>query len=161
MTNTVGLSYEYATSALATVVAQTRESADTVGTAFKTIFARLESLSLGETLDDGTSLTKYSQALATVGVSIKDSNGQLKEMDVILDELGNKWQSIDKDQQMALAQTVAGMRQYNNFIALLDNYETMKLNVEIAADSEGTLDEQASIYAESWEAASDRVRAAA
>jgi TP901 family phage tail tape measure protein len=88
---------------LATVTSDTRESAETVGTAFKTIFARLESLSLGETLDDGTSLTKYSQALATVGVSIKDSNGQLKEMDVILDELGNKWQSIDKDQQMALA----------------------------------------------------------
>jgi TP901 family phage tail tape measure protein len=58
--NTVGLSYEYATSALATVVAQTRESADTVGTAFKTIFARLESLSLGETLEDDTTLTKYS-----------------------------------------------------------------------------------------------------
>jgi TP901 family phage tail tape measure protein len=96
--NTVGLSYEYATSALATVVSQTRESADTVGTAFKTIFARLESLSLGDTLEDGTNLTKYSQALATVGVSIKDSNGQLKDMDTILDELGNKWKTIDKDQ---------------------------------------------------------------
>jgi phage-related minor tail protein len=30
---TVGLSYEYATSALATVVAETRQSADTVGNA--------------------------------------------------------------------------------------------------------------------------------
>jgi TP901 family phage tail tape measure protein len=38
---TVGLSYEYATAALATVTSQTRESAETVGTAFKTIFARL------------------------------------------------------------------------------------------------------------------------
>jgi len=42
--DTVGLSYEYATSALATVVAETRQSADVVGTAFKTIFSRLESL---------------------------------------------------------------------------------------------------------------------
>lgn len=159
--NTVGLSYEYATAALATVTSQTRESAETVGTAFKTIFARLESLSLGETLDDDTTMTKYSQALAQVGVNIKTANGDLKKMDTIIDELGGKWNSISKDQQIALAQTVAGMRQYNNFIALLDNYETMKLNVEIAADSEGTLDEQASIYAESWEAASDRVRAAA
>jgi len=39
--STIGLSYEYATSALATVTAQTRQSADVVGTAFKTIFARL------------------------------------------------------------------------------------------------------------------------
>ena len=159
--STVGLSYEYATAALATVTSQTRESAETVGTAFKTIFARLESLSLGETLEDDTTMTKYSQSLATVGVNIKTANGDLKDMDTIIDELGSKWNGISKDQQIALAQTVAGMRQYNNFIALLDNYETMKLNVEIAADSEGTLDEQAAIYAESWEAASDRVRAAA
>lgn len=159
--NTVGLSYEYATAALATVTAQTRESAETVGTAFKTIFARLESLSLGETLEDNTSMTKYSQALATVGVQIKDANGTLKDMDTIIDELGQKWGLISKDQQVALAQTVAGMRQYNNFIALMDNYSTFSGNVEIASNSEGALQEQADIYAEGWEAARDRVRAAA
>ena len=38
---TVGLSYEYAASALATVTSVTRESADVVGTAFKTLFARI------------------------------------------------------------------------------------------------------------------------
>jgi TP901 family phage tail tape measure protein len=57
---TVGLSYEYAASALATVVSATRQSEETVGTSFKTIFARLSRLSLGETLEDGTNLTKYS-----------------------------------------------------------------------------------------------------
>jgi hypothetical protein len=62
-------------------------------------------------------------------------------MDSILDELGQKWKSIDKDQQIALAQTVAGMRQYNNFIALLDNYDSFKVNLEIAEDSQGTIDE--------------------
>ena len=38
---TVGLSYEYAASALATVTSTTRQSADIVGTAFKTLFARI------------------------------------------------------------------------------------------------------------------------
>lgn len=159
--STVGLSYEYATAALATVTSQTRESAETVGTAFKTIFARLESLSLGETLDDETTMTKYSQALAQVGINIKNANGQLKDMDSIIDELGQKWNGIGKDQQVALAQTVAGMRQYNNFIALMDNYDTFTANVDIAVNSEGDLSEQAEIYAESWEAARDRATAAA
>jgi hypothetical protein len=67
-------------------------------------------LSLGETLDDDTTMTKYSQALAQVGVNIKTANGDLKDMDTIIDELGGKWNSISKDQQIALAQTVAGMR---------------------------------------------------
>ena len=161
ISKTIGLSYEYATAALATVVAQTRESADTVGTAFKTIFARLESLELGETLDDDTTLTQYSAALAKVGVNIKDANGDLKDMDIILDELGAKWDNISKAQQVALARTVAGLRQYNNFIALLDNYDTFKVNVGIADDSEGTLEEQFKTYEESWQAASDRVKASA
>ena len=67
---TVGLSYEYAASALATITSTSRESADVVGTAFKTIFARIQGLSLGETLEDGTNLNKYSEALQKVGISI-------------------------------------------------------------------------------------------
>jgi TP901 family phage tail tape measure protein len=101
--DTVKLSYDYAATAVATVVAQTRQSADTVGTAFKTIFGRLESLSLGETLDDDVTLTKYSQALEAVGVHIFTANGDLKTMDTILDELGNKWNSISDAQKVALA----------------------------------------------------------
>lgn len=105
---TVGLSYEYATSALATVVAQTRQTPEVVGTAYKTLFARIQDLELGNTLDDGTTLGTYSQALEKVGINIKDTSGQLKNMDAILDEMGNKWQTLSKDQQVALAQNVAG-----------------------------------------------------
>jgi TP901 family phage tail tape measure protein len=93
---TVGLSYEYAASALATVTAETRQSADVVGTAFKTLFARIQDLELGKTLDDGTTLGKYSQALAAVGINIKQANGDVKDMNTILDEMGSKWDSLSK-----------------------------------------------------------------
>ena len=157
--DTVGLSYEYATAALATVTATTRQSADIVGNAFKTLFARIEGLKLGKTLDDGTDLNKYSKALDTVGISIKNTDGDLKEMDQILDELGARWQTLGKDQQVALAQTVAGVRQYTQLIALMENYDFFKQNVRTAKDSEGTLQEQFEIYEESWEAAQKRFRA--
>lgn len=157
--DTVGLSYETASAALATVTAETRQSADVVGTAFKTIFARMEGLSLGETLDDGTTLNKYSQALASVGVNIKDQNGELKEMDDILDETANKWELLSKNQQVALAQSVAGVRQYSQFMALMENWDKVEENRKIAMDASGELDEQNKIYEESWEAASKRVKA--
>lgn len=83
---------------MATITATTRQSEDVVGTSLKTIFARIQGLKLGETLEDGTTLNQYSQALAAVGVNIKDSNGQLKDMDIILDDLGHKWSTISKDQ---------------------------------------------------------------
>ena len=68
----VGLSYEYASAALATVTATTRQSADIVGNSFKTLFARIQGLNLGKTLDDGTTLNKYSEALFKVGINVKD-----------------------------------------------------------------------------------------
>jgi TP901 family phage tail tape measure protein len=158
--NTVGLSYEYAAAAVTTVIDKTRQSADIVGTSFKTIFARLEGLQLGKTLEDGTDLNKYAKALAAVGVNIKDQNGELKQMDQILNEMGAKWQTLTKDQQVALAQTVGGVRQYTQLIALMENFDAFQKNVQLGLGSEGTLQEQQEIYAQNWEASAKRVRAA-
>ena len=159
--DTVGLSYEKSSAALATVTAETRQSADVVGTAFRTMFARIQGLNLGKTLEDGVDLNKYSQALKVVGVNVLDSNSQLKNMDTILDELGEKWNSISEAQKVALSETVAGVRQYSQFMALMNNYDKIQQNQNLAEGSGGTLQKQADIYAESWEAARDRVKAAA
>mgnify|MGYP007095649146 FL=1 len=67
------------------------------------MFARIQGLSLGETLEDGTDLNKYSKALMKAGIDIKDQNGELKEMNVILDEMMNKWDSLGRAEQVALA----------------------------------------------------------
>lgn len=157
--NTIGLSYEYATSALATLTAKTRESANTVGNSLKTLFARIQGLTLGETLEDGTDLNKYSKALEKVGISIKDQQGELKDMNTILDEMMNKWDSLSRAEQVALAQTVGGVRQYTQLVNLMENKDYFKELVGVAKNSEGTLQEQADIYTESWEASKKRVQA--
>ena len=164
--DTVGLSYEYATAALATVTSNTRQSAGVVGTAFKTIFARMQDLELGDTLDDGTTLGTYSEALAKVGINVLDTNGNLVEMDDLLDSIAVKWDNLSKAQQVSLAQSVAGVRQYTQLVALMDNWDagdadSMMANLGYVSGAEGSLQEQADIYAESWEAARDRVTAAA
>lgn len=159
--NTIGLSYEYATSALATLTAKTRESANTVGNSLKTLFARIQGLTLGETLEDGTDLNKYSKALEKVGISIKDQQGELKDMNTILDEMMNKWDSLSRAEQVALAQTVGGVRQYTQLVNLMENKDYFKELVGVAEKSEGTLQLQADIYAKSWEGARKRVQAAA
>ena len=156
---TVGLSYEYAAAALATITATSRESEDVVGTALKTIFSRIQGLSLGETLEDGTDLNKYSEALATVGISIKDQTGEIRKMDDILDDMGAKWRTLSNDQQMALAQTVAGVRQYNQLMTLMNSWDFMQKNVETARNSDGALQKQHETYEEGWKAANKRVRA--
>lgn len=158
--NTVGLSYEYAASALTTLVDVTQQSASTIGNSLKTIFARLSSVSMGETLDDGVTLTKYTKALEQMGVTVINEQGNLKDMDDILDDMASKWGDLSNAQQVAVAQVVGGVRQYNNLISLMENYDKFKGFVSGAQDSEGYLQTQQDIYAESWAAASDRVEAA-
>lgn len=159
--DTIGLSYDYATSILAALVANTRQSADVIGTSLKTILARLQSVKLGETLEDGVELTKYTSALNAIGVSVLDLNGNLKDADDILDDTAAKWDTLNKAQQASVAQTVAGTRQYSQFIAMMANWDDVEKNLQTAQGSEGALQNQADIYAESWEAAQKRVRAAA
>lgn len=158
---TVGLSYEYATSALTTITAATRQSADVVGTALKTLFSRIQDLELGNTLDDGTTLGKYSEALEKVGINIKTQSGDLKDMDDILDEMGAKWSTLNKDQQVALAQAVAGVRQYNQLMALMNNWSDMETNVERATNAAGTLNKQQDVYMESTKAHLEQLGTAA
>lgn len=157
--DTVGLSYDYAAAAVATVVAQTRQSADIVGTAFKTLFARLEGLKLGETLEDGVDLNKYSKALASVGVDVLDATGNLRSMDEILDRLADSWETMNQAQKVALAQTVGGVRQYTQLIALMDNYDDFIANVNRAGESEGYLANRQQTFEQSWEASNKRLKA--
>ena len=158
--NTIGLSFDNAAAALATITATTRESADSVGTALRTLFARIQGLNLGETLDDGTTLNKYSKALEKVGINIKDQAGNLKEMDTILDEMGARWKTLANDEQVALAQVVGGVRQYQYVMNLMNNFDFYQENVSRAQNADGSLQEQANIYAEGWEAARNRVKTA-
>ncbi len=88
--NTVGLSYDYAATALATIVAQTRQSESTVGNGLRTLFSRMQGLKLDGETEDGVTLNKYSQALADVGVNALDASGELRDMDDILSDLGAK-----------------------------------------------------------------------
>lgn len=157
--NTVGVSMEQMSSIIATVASVTREAPESIGTSFKTILARIGDLKVGKTLEDGMSLGTVSSQLAAVGVNILDTTGELKEMGGVIEELMGKWQGMTSAEKTAVAQAVAGKRQYTQLMALMENQDMYQKSMDIAENSEGTLQSQANIYAESWEAASKQVKA--
>lgn len=157
--NTVGVSMEQVSSIIATVSSVTRESAESIGTSYKTIFARMGDLKLGKTDEDGIGLGQVSSSLEKIGVSVLDATGDLREMGDIITDLGNKWQTMTSAEKTAIAQVVAGKRQYTQLMALFENWDMYNQNLDIAANSEGALQEMQDIYAESWDAASKRVKA--
>lgn len=159
--NTVGVSMDQLTAIISTVASTTRQSATTIGTAYKTIFARMGDLKLGETLEDGLDLGTVSKQLESIGVDILNVNGDLREMGTVVEEVGEKWQTWTTAQQTAVAQAIAGKRQYTQLIALFDNWDAYQNALSISENSEGTLAEQAATFAEGWEAARRDVKAAA
>lgn len=156
--NSVGVSFNQLSSIIATVSSVTRQSAESVGTSFKTILARIGDLKLGKTDEDGVGLGSVSKQLNAMGIHILDATGELRDMGGVVEEIGDKWQGMNKATQTALAQAVAGKRQYTQLVALFDNWQMYKDDKAIAEDSKGALQKMQNTYAESWDAASKKVQ---
>lgn len=152
--NLAGMSIEYTTALLAKGIETTQEAPESIGTALKTIVARMRELSdYGKTLEDGASVNKVESALAAAGIELRDVNGEFRDLETIFNELGPKWDHLNTMQQQAIAQAVAGTRQQSRFVAIMQDWErTQELAAE-AQDSAGASAAQYAVYAQSMEAA--------
>lgn len=158
--NTVGVGFDQMSSIISTVSSVTRESAESIGTSYKTILARIGDLKLGDVVEDGVTVTlgSVSKELQKIGVNILDANGEMRDMGTVIEEIGAKWQGMNNAQKAAVAQTIAGKRQYTQLMALFENWDKYQNNMSITENSDGALDEMQNKWAEGWEAASNRVR---
>ena len=134
---------------LATVISVTRQAPESVGTAFKTIYARLGDLAVDGEDEFGTKLGEVSTKLKTMGIDILDSQGQMRDMGTVMEEVAEKWDGWTQAQRQAAAVAMAGKRQYNNLIALFDNWDMYTDAVNTSANAMGTLQNQQDIYMES------------
>lgn len=151
--NALGVDVDQMNAILSTSISVTRQAPETIGSAYKTIFARMSTISAGGTdEEDGATLTSYTDKMSKLGINVLDANNQLRDMGDVIEEVGGKWSSFSKEQQIALAQVMAGTRQYNNLIALFDNWDKYTDALNMSANAAGTLNEQQEIYAESAKA---------
>lgn len=151
--NALGVDVDQMNAILSTSISVTRQAPETIGSAYKTIFARMSTISAGGTdEEDGATLTSYTDKMNKLGINVLDANNQLRDMGDVIEEVGGKWSSFSKEQQIALAQVMAGTRQYNNLIALFDNWDKYTAALNMSANAAGTLNEQQDIYMQSTQA---------
>ena len=160
--NSAGMSFENTSAMLTTMIEATQESPENLGTAMKTIIARFtelkENVSATESEFDDLDYNKVDKALKSIGVSLKDANGQFRNIDEVLLETAEKWNTLDRNSQRYIATISAGSRQQSRFIALMENYErTMEL-VNVAQDSAGRSSEQFAKYQDSIENKVNRLK---
>ena len=155
--NIMGVDVDQLNATLATVVSVTRQAPESVGTAFKTIYARMGDIEAG--LDAETTLGSYTEKMKEIaGIDVLDANGKLRDMGDVIEEVGNNWSNLSREQQIALSQVMAGTRQYNNLLALFDNWGMYTDALETSANAAGTLNKQQDIYMQSTEAHLQRLK---
>lgn len=158
---TAGIDFDHLLGYLGKMIEVTREAPANLGTAMKTIIARFEDMKKDPTaLIDGASANKVEAALATIGIALRDTAGEFRPLQNVIDELGMKWESLTRNQQAYIATVAAGSRQQSRFLAMMNNYDrTLDLITE-SQNSAGAAAEQYAIYQDSAAAAANRLSAA-
>lgn len=96
-----------------------------------------ENVSATDSEFDDLDYNKVDTALKSVGVALKDSSGQFRDLDDVFNELASKWDDLDRNTQRYIATTAAGSRQQSRFIAMMSDYDrTLELQ-EAAYNSVG------------------------
>lgn len=147
--NSMGVDFDQLNAQIATIVSVTRQAPESVGTALKTIYARMGDLSIeGGTDEFGVGLGEVSGQLEQVGIHILDENNNLRDMGAVIEEVAAKWQNWTEAQQQSVAIAIAGKRQYNNLISLFNNWDMYTDALNTSKNAMGTLQEQQDIYEE-------------
>ena len=152
--NLAGLSMNFTLGLLTKGIETTREAPETIGTALKTVISRMRELSdYGKTLEDDTDVNRVDTALQNIGVSLLDTNREFRDLEDVLTEVGEKWETLNKNQQANVAVALAGTRQQSRLIAMMQDFDRTQQLVTISMSSAGATAGQHAKYMKGLEAA--------
>lgn len=154
-----GLDLDHMMGYLGKMIETTREAPTNIGTALKTIVANFTQFKEDPSglNEEGSEINKVDKALKSVGISLTNANGEVRDLGDVLDELGGIWETLNRSQKAYLATQIAGTRQQSRFYALMNDYErTLELVAE-GSNSAGKAQEQFGLYTDSLEASTNRL----
>ena len=149
--SSAGMEFETTAAFLSQIIETTRESAETAGTAMKTVIARFSEVKKlqGEGLLTGSDeegevidVNKIQTALRSVGISMDEFFAGTEGLDSIFLKLAEKWDTLDVKTQRYIATTAAGSRQQSRFIAMMSDYARTQELVTAANNSAGASQRQ-------------------
>ncbi|MGN1326525.1 MAG: phage tail tape measure protein, partial [Clostridia bacterium] len=112
-----------------------------------------------DTDDEGESLNDVETTLNSLGITLRKSQYEWKSFEDVLDEVASKWNVFEDTEQSKIATAIAGVRQQENFRALMNNWKEVNDLTDIAANSMGSASEKMEIYLDSVEAKTNEVKA--
>ncbi len=123
----------------ATIGETTQEGMDSVGTSLNSIFSRMGNIKLSRLKDpeSGEDLSNVETSLRNVGIELRESTGEFRDFDEVLDETASRWDSFSEVTQRSIASSFAGTHHLNAFMVLMQNYDKAQEYIEKANNSSG------------------------
>ena len=151
-----GVSFSQLVSWIGEVSSVSRQSADTIGTAFNSIFSRYEKVKAGANTDDqGEAVNDVEKVLKKFDISIRDQSNNFINFNTVLTEVANKWSTLNTVERGQISTALAGTKQRNQFLILMQNFnKTLELQ-STEANSAGNAMNRYGTYATSTQAKID------
>lgn len=162
--NIAGIEMDRLIAMLATVGEVTQKSMSSIGESYKTIFSRMRDIKdnkLSVVGDDGEieDLSNVEIVLNELGIKLRDSNLEFRNFQNVLDDVAGKWDNYSSVQKAAIAKSFAGVRQQENFLVMMENWDKVIEYTNVAANSSGTATEKFGYYLEGLEAKTNSLKA--
>jgi len=104
-----GITFDELASYITVTSSITRQSAETIGTAYKTLITRFTQVKAGVAVDDlGESLNGVEKVLGKVGIALRDSADSFRPLGNVIDEISKKWSGFSEIQKAQIATAIAG-----------------------------------------------------
>lgn len=161
-----GMSIDELIASVSVIGETTQQSMDSVGNAMKTLLARygnvkagvFTSMGLNDDGDTSENINDIEKVLSKLGIRMRSSATEIRSITDVLDEVAEKWDTLDDVSRGALGTAFAGTRQREQFNILMSQWDRVKELTEESANAAGTADEKYTAYMDSMEAATKRLQ---
>ena len=145
----------------ATIGETTQAGMDSVGTSLNAIFSRMGNIKLSRLKDpeSGEDLSNVETSLRNVGIELRESTGEFRDFDNVLDETANRWDSFSEVTQRSIASSFAGTHHLNDFMVLMQNYSQAEKYIETANNSSGESLKKYEAYQNSIQGKTEKLKA--
>ena len=154
-----GVPLEKLISYIGVISSTTRQNAEMIGQALKTIFTRMQDIKQGGLDEDGLGINNVERALRRVDIQLRDSKTSFRSMSDVLEDLASKWDTLNEVEQANISKAMAGVRQQNMFMILMTNMNKALELQEVQYNSNGLAVNRYGIYLKSVEASQNRLKA--
>lgn len=159
-----GISMDRLLGMIATVGEVTQKSMSSIGESYKTVFSRMRDIKdnkLSVIGEDGEieDLSNVEIVLDSLGIKLRDSNLEFRNFQDVLDDVAGSWDSYSSVQKAAIAKAFSGVRQQENFLVMMENWDKVVKYTDVAANSQGTSTEKFGYYLEGLEAKTNSLKA--